>query len=166
VGVRFLLGNFWYHSPLSSLELLIEALIGRTNAEVKQIKNCFRDQKYNDDLIRCMEGELKADKFQEAILIVLTAKRQEETDPILMQYVNRDMAFLRQAIETNHGGERTVLQIVFSRSDVHLRQVLKSYESVYGTNFARDALRRSNNLMVSSVRRFFSLTIMLTTSTG
>jgi len=113
-----------------------------------------------------MKGKLKADKFQEAILIGLTAKRQEETDPVLLQYVNRDMAFLRQAIEANQGGERTILQTVVSWSDVHLRQVLKSCERVYGTNFARDALRKSNNLVVGSVRRFFSLTIMLTTSRG
>lgn len=141
--------NFWYKSHATTQNLLIETLMGRTNAEIKQIKERFSDQLYSDDLMQCMEKELKPGKFQEAVLIVLAARRQEDTDSIVPQYVERDMDILRQSLEAKQGGERSILQVVITRSDAHLREVLKAYERTHESNFAREALKRSKNSAVS-----------------
>lgn len=140
--------NFWYQSHGSRRELLIESLMGRSNAEIRQIKDSFKDKRYGDDLIKCMEKELKADKFRVAILTALEERRQEETDIYPREYVDKDASILYKCITAPSGGESAMLDIVTRRSDAHLREVLKMYERQYRSNFARDALKKSNNLVV------------------
>lgn len=141
--------NFFYQSHSSRRELLIEALMGRSNAEIRQIKESFKDKRYNDDLVRCMEKELKPDKFRVAVLMALEARRQEENEAYGRQYVDKDVDVLNRCLTAKEGGESTMLEIVVRRSDAHLREVLKAYERRYGANFAREALKKSNNLVVS-----------------
>jgi hypothetical protein len=140
--------NFWYQSNSARRELLIEALMGRTNTEIRNIKDAFKDKRYNDDLSRCMDKELKADKFRVAVLMALDEKRQEENDVWPLEYRNRDVDTLYNALRRRDGGETAILEIVVKRSDGHLRDCLKTYERKYSGNFAKDALRKSNNLVV------------------
>jgi len=139
--------NFWYQSNSARRELLIEALMGRTNAEIRNIKDTFKDKRYNDDLARCMDKELKADKFRVAVLMALEEKRQEENDHWPIEYRNRDVDILYNALRRREGGETAILEIVVQRSDAHLRDVLKTYERKYGGNFAKDCLKKSHNLV-------------------
>jgi hypothetical protein len=140
--------NFWYQSNSARRELLIEALMGRTNTEIRNIKDAFKDKRYNDDLSRCMDKELKADKFRVAVLMALDERRQEENDLWPVEYRNRDVDTLYNALRRRDGGETAILEIVVMRSDSHLRDCLKTYERKYNGNFAKDALRKSNNLVV------------------
>ena len=142
--------NFWYQSNSARRELLIEALMGRTNSEIRAIKDAFKDKRYGDSLSRCMDKELKADKFRVAVMMALEERRQEENDIWPVEYRNRDVDALCRAVQHKEGGESVILQIVISRSDAHLRDVLKTYERVHQVNFARIALKRSNNLVVST----------------
>lgn len=148
--------NTWYHGDKTRRELLIESVMGRTNAEIRSIKDGFSDKKYRNSLTQCMKTELKEDKFKKAVLLVLEEKRMEETDeyghplPIDKRLVEEDVVDLRKAIKSEKGGESAMIQIVVVRSDLHLKEVLKRYESTYGTNFARDALKKSGNLVVST----------------
>ncbi|KAI9662112.1 MAG: hypothetical protein M1831_002808 [Alyxoria varia] len=139
--------NFWYQSHSSSRELLIEALMGRTNADIREIKDGFSDKRYYDDLSRCMEKELKPDKFRSAVLLALEAHRQEETDVKPVEYRERDCETLHRALRSREGGESAILEIVILRSANHLREVLKMFERTYKANFAKEALRKSNNLV-------------------
>ena len=141
--------NFWYQSHSSSRELLIESLMGRTNAEIREIKDSFSDRKYHDDLSWCMEKELKPDKFRTAILMALEERKQEETDTWPVEYRNKDVETLYKAIKAKEGGESAILEIVVRRSNNHLRDVLRAYEKACHDNFARDALKKSHNLVVS-----------------
>jgi hypothetical protein len=50
-----------------------------------------------------------------------------------------------------------MLEIIVRRSDAHLREVLRVYENLYGENFARAALRKSGNLVVSDFQSRFVL---------
>jgi hypothetical protein len=59
----------------------------------------------------------------------------------------RDVDALYRAVRAREGGESTMLSIVIMRSDAHLREVLRTYEKKYQGNFARDALKKSNNLV-------------------
>lgn len=148
--------NFWYQGDKTRRELLIESLMGRTNHEIRLIKEGFNDKKYDNSLIKCMKTELKEDKFKKAVLMVLDERRMEEYDPygrrLAVDYhqVEDDVADLRKAVKAEKGGETLMISIVVQRSDSHLREVLKLYERTYRSNFARDALKKSGNLVVST----------------
>ncbi|KAI1437857.1 Annexin [Xylaria sp. CBS 124048] len=145
--------NFWYQGDKTRRELLIESLIGRTNEEIRRIKDAFSDKKYGDSLVQCMKTELKEDKFKKAVLLVLDERRMEDRDgygrllPIDRRLVEDDVEALYNAVHAERGGESAMIHIVLLRSDEHLREVLKSYEKGCRSNFARDALRKSGNLV-------------------
>ena len=154
--------NFWYQGDKTRRELLIESLMGRTNDEIRKIKDAFSDKKYKDSLVQCMKTELKEDKFKKAVLLVLEERRMEDRDgygrllPIDRRLVEDDVEALYKAVRAEKGGETAMIQIVVLRSDEHLREVLKLYEKVCRSNFARDALQKSGNLVVSFLRLFAS----------
>ncbi|KAF2757531.1 Annexin [Pseudovirgaria hyperparasitica] len=139
--------NTWYQSGNARRELLVECLMGRGNVEMREIKAAFKDKRYNDDLVRCMEKELKADKFRKAVLLALEGRRQEEREQWPIEYRNRDVDTLYTALKAREGGETAILELVIKRSDAHLRDVLRTYEVKFQENFAREALRKSNNLV-------------------
>ncbi|KAF2820035.1 Annexin [Ophiobolus disseminans] len=139
--------NFWYQSNSARRELLIEALMGRQNYDIHEIKDAFKDKRYSDSLTRCMDKELKADKFRKAVLMALEGERQEESDIWPVEYRSRDADALYKAIRAREGGESAMLSVVITRSDAHLREVLRTYERKYQGSFARDALKKSNNLV-------------------
>ncbi len=147
--------NFWYQGDKTRRELLIEALMGRTNREIREIKDGFSDKKYDNSLTRCMKTELKEDKFKRAVLLVLEEKRMENYDRhgrpmhIDRALVEDDAHALHRAVRADKGGESAMIAIVVQRSDPHLREVLKLYNVEYRSNFARDALKKSGNLVVS-----------------
>jgi len=153
--------NFFYQSHSSRRELLIESLMGRSNAEIRAIKDSFRDKRYADDLEKMVGRELRADKFRTAVGWVLEARRQEETEVAGEAAVRRDVAALLQCLRTKEGGETAMLEVVVRRSDAHLREVLRSFERDYRINFAREALKRSGNLVVSPSPSFLSFTPVL-----
>ncbi|KAL7898377.1 hypothetical protein HDV63DRAFT_373637 [Trichoderma sp. SZMC 28014] len=145
--------NFWYQGDKTRRELLIESLMGRTNAEIRRIKDSFSDKKYDNSLSKCMKTELKEDKFKKAVLMVLEERRMEEYDyegrrlPLDYKLIDQDVEDLYKAVKSDKGGETLMITIVVMRSDAHLRAVLKEYEHQYRSNFARDALKKSNNLV-------------------
>ena len=140
--------NFWYQTNTTRRELLIESLMGRTNAEIREIKAAFKDKRYNDSLEKCMKSELKADKFRVAILLALEEKRQEESKYVYAEAVKDDVRRLHDALIARQGGETTMIHIVVNRSDTHMREVLRNYEKMHRKNFAKEMLRKSNNLVV------------------
>ena len=142
--------NFWYQSNTSRRELLIESLIGRSNAEIREIKAAFSDKRYNDSLEKCMKAELKADKFRVAILLALEERRQEESNYVYGDVVKDDVCRLHDALVARQGGETAMIQTVVLRSNTHMREVLRQYEKTYRRNFAKEMLRKSTNLVVSS----------------
>ena len=141
--------NFWYQSNSSRRELLIESLMGRTNSEIVKIKDAFSDKRYNDSLEKCMQTELKKDKFRNAILLALEEKRMSENEKLDINLVRRDTQELYKALTSKDGGETAMINIIVVRSDNHLRDVLKTFEAAYRTNFAREMIQKSRNLVVS-----------------
>lgn len=146
--------SFWYQGDKTRRELLIESLMGRSNDEVRRVKEAFSDKTYDDSLVRCMRHELKEDKFKKAVLAVLDEERMEDVDrhgrplPIDWQLVKDDVYVLRKAVKAEKGGESDMIAIVVHRSDSHLREIMRAYNDEYGSNFAREALRKSGNLVV------------------
>jgi hypothetical protein len=149
--------NFFFQGDKTRRELLIETLMGRTNDEIRAIKDGFTDKKYGNSLTKCMKMELKEDKFKKAVLMVLDEQRMDETDaygrPARIDYdlVRDDAKQLYHAVRSDKGGESLMISIVVQRSDSHLCEVLTMYTEHYKANFAKDALRKSGNLVVRIV---------------
>lgn len=149
--------NFWYQGDKTRRELLIESLMGRSNQEIRNIKEAFSDKKYDNSLIKCMKTELKEDKFKKAVLMVLDERRDEQhldsygrPLPLDLRQVDQDVDQLRRAVKSEKGGESAMMAIVVQRSDDHLREVLRTYEKDFNSNFARDSLKKSGNLVVGA----------------
>lgn len=140
--------NFWYQSNSSRRELLIESLMGRTNSEIVKIKDAFSDKRYNDSLEKCMQTELKKDKFRNAVLLALEGKRMDETEKLSIERVRKDVQDLYRALTAKEGGETAMINIIVVRSDLHLREVLRVFEGNYRKNFAREMIQKSQNLVV------------------
>ena len=141
--------NFWYQSNTSRRELLIESLMGRSNSEIVKIKDAFSDKRYNDSLTKCMETELKKDKFRNAVLLALEEKRMSEKEKLSLDLVQRDVQDLYRALVAKDGGETAMINIIVVRSDHHLREVMRLFEASYKRNFAREMIKKSQNLVVS-----------------
>jgi len=144
--------NCYYQAGTSRRELLIESLIGRSNAAIREIKACFRDSRYNDSLERCMRAELRADKFRFAVLLALEERRQDEREPLDSRLIRQDVSDLHRALVSKEGGETAMINIIVVRSDSHLREVLRTYENHYGHNFARAMIAKSRNLVVCTCK--------------
>lgn len=154
--------NFWYLSNSSRRELLIESLMGRTNSEIARIKEAFSDKRYNDSLEKCMQTELKRDKFRNAILLALEEKRMGEAEKLSIELVQRDAQDLYRALTAKEGGETAMINIIIVRSDNHLREVLRVFEEKYRRNFAREMIQKSRNLVVRSSSIFFASPLLNT----
>lgn len=140
--------NFWYQSNTSRRELLIESLMGRTNSEIVKIKDAFSDQRYNNSLEKCMQTELKKDKFRNAVLLALEERRMDEGDKLSVELVRRDAKHLYEALTAKEGGETAMINIIVVRSNKHLAEVLRAFEAQYRKNFAREMIQKSKNLVV------------------
>lgn len=141
--------NYWYQGDTSKRELLIESLMGRKNNEMKLIKESFKDKRYGNSLEKCMDKELRKDKFRVAVLMALEGKRQEEGDVWPREYVQQDVSTWIKALRGKEGGETAMLEVCIKRSDRHLRECLKVFEQQEERNFAKEVLGRSSNLVVS-----------------
>ena len=159
--------NCYYQAGTSRRELLIESLIGRSNAAIREIKACFRDTRYNDSLERCMRAELRADKFRVAVLLALEERRQDEREPLDSRLMRQDVSDLHRALVSKDGGETAMINIIVLRSDAHLREVMRTYEGHYGQNFARAMIAKSRNLVVcTSIRPPFPSILYILTTIG
>ena len=141
--------NSYYNSSQTSGALLIESLMGRSNEEIRRIKDGFKDKKYSDDLVKCMKTELKEDKFKKAVLLVLKEQKMEESRRIDSRKVEEDVRELYRAIRSERGGETAMMEIVVMRSEAHMREVINHYAHIYRANLAKDILAKSGNLVVS-----------------
>ena len=141
--------NSWYQGGSTRRELLIESLMGRSNSDIREIKNSFKDKRYGDDLEKCMKAELKADKFRVAILLALEERRMSDSMPLDMDLIKRDVVDLYRTLTSREGGETAMIQIIVVRSNAHLKEVMRIFEITYRRNFAREMISKSQNLVVS-----------------
>ena len=110
--------------------LLDDVLIGRSNADMKAIKEA-----YQATYRRSLEADVKTDlsaKTERMYLMILSASRQEESAPVYPQAVDADIAELHRATEAKTGTEQlTVCSILSNRSDGQIRAIAQGYEHKY-----------------------------------
>jgi len=143
--------NSWYQGGSTRRELLIESLMGRSNSDIREIKNSFKDKRYGDDLEKCMRAELKADKFRVAILLALEERRMSDSTPLDIELIQRDVVDLYRILTSREGGETAMIQIIVVRSNAHLKEMMRVFEITYKRNFAREMISKSQNLVVSCI---------------
>jgi len=91
---------------------------------------------------------LKKDKFRNAVMLVLEEKRMPEKQKLSIDLVRRDVQDLYKTLTAKEGGESAMINIIVVRSDNHLREILRVFEGTYKKNFAREMIKRSQNLVV------------------
>ena len=118
------------HGAGTKEHLLDEVLIGRSNADMKAIKQAYQDT-YHRPLEHDVRGDLSA-KTQRMYEMILSATRQEESAPVLPQSVDADVTELYRATEAKIGTEQlTVCAILTNRSNGQIRAIAQAYEQKY-----------------------------------
>ena len=152
-------------------QVLVESLMGRSNTEVRLIKDGFRlhsnklEREHGTSLDGFLDVYLQQSDFwfKEAVQKVLSGLKMEELDhfgqpqPIDMQMVENDVDDLFEALAGARGSATTVAQIVILRSASHLREIITIYQRKYESDFLTDALEGTSHLMVSSVISSFGV---------
>ena len=149
-----------YWSRLSSqkaqfkYDLLVEALMGRTNDEILDIRDSYVDKKNKHDLIAALEKELASDKaagpkFTEMIMLQLSATRMEERDSVYMDKVHDDVDMLNETLSKDKADVSFLIEFVVLRNDTHLREAMKLYKKEYNKELARAILNKCPSMVVS-----------------
>ena len=80
--------------------------------------------------------------------------------PIDYNLVDGDARQLNRAVRSEKGGETLMLEIITQRSDIHLRELFRMYKETFSeANFARQALSKCGNLVVSLTNSFQAIFI-------
>jgi hypothetical protein len=82
--------------------------------------------------------------------MALEENRQEENDLWPVEYIEMDVEIWVELLKRRVGGESSLLEIGVMRRDRHLRECLRLFEKREGSDFARQALDKSKNLVVIS----------------
>ncbi|RKF59313.1 putative annexin anxc4 [Golovinomyces cichoracearum] len=128
-------------------QFLIESLFGRTNKDIRLIKNGYRNKKYNGNLTQYLKLELNESNLKKAVMLVLKDTRLEEDSDecVNEELIDADVQELRNAIIQERGDEDNVIKVVALRRNIHLREVLRVYNTNYGENFAKEMLKKWKN---------------------
>ncbi|KAJ3037793.1 hypothetical protein HDV00_001294 [Rhizophlyctis rosea] len=109
-------------------ELLIEILVGRSNAEVRAIMAAYKNL-YGKDLESAITKELSSDLKR--LFIVLLQAQRDETAQLLD--VEEDVESLFQAGKSkSHKDVYVFISILCNRSNTHLLQVFETYHRKHG----------------------------------
>ncbi|TGZ80274.1 Annexin [Ascodesmis nigricans] len=139
--------NSWYQKRETRNELLIEALMGKTNEEIGKIKAAFKDAKYESSLEKAVAAELPRDKFRYAVMVQLGCVRMEEEVEVSVDGVREDVARLGNILERRQsGGETEMIEIIVNRSNRWLQAVVEKYRLVYNRDLQKSIRDRSRNL--------------------
>ncbi|RMZ83168.1 hypothetical protein DV738_g1154, partial [Chaetothyriales sp. CBS 135597] len=127
--------------------LLNDVLIGRTNADMRAIK-----QAYSSTYHRTMESDIRGDlsmKTEKLFDLILAATRAEETTPIIPQEIERHVGDLYAAtIGRSQGADQiTVCGILTSGSNGQIRAIAQQFEARYHTSLIKALERRFDGHM-------------------
>lgn len=142
--------NTFYQDSASKNELVIEALAGRSNYEIRQIKDAFLDNKYANSLENCIYAEFPSTKFKKAVLIILEGERDPEHMEVRSSSIRRDVEIIHKIVtskDTRNTGETELYNSILKRSDKFLKELQRQYQMSYGKRLDEAILARSNNLV-------------------
>jgi len=108
---------------------LNDVLIGRSNADINAIKMEFQ-RLFGESLESVLRGDLSA-STEHLFVMVIAARRNEESAPVIPQQIETDIADLQRAVGTILKDATQVCQILTSKSDAQLRAISQAYQHRY-----------------------------------
>ena len=119
---------------------LNDVLLSRSNADLNAIK-----RHYQHTYGRTLESDVKGDlsmKTERLFDMVMSARRNEESTPVIPQQTDADVQSLYSATEGRSGTDQIhVCSIISSRSDGQLRAIAQAYRQRYHKSL-EDVIRR------------------------
>nr|POF06959.1 isoform 2 of annexin a7 [Quercus suber] len=107
-----------------------DVLLGRSNADLNAIRNHYQ-HKYRRTLESDVKGDLSM-KTERLFDMVMTARRAEESSPVVPQQIDQDVQEIYRATEGKSGTDQlTVCSIISSRSNGQLRAISHAYKQKY-----------------------------------
>lgn len=107
-----------------------DVLLSRSNADLNAIK-----QQYHKMFGHSLESDVKGDlsmKTERLFDMVMSARRNEESAPVIPQQIDADVQELYRATEGKAGADQiSVSQIMSSRSDPQIRAISQAYKQKY-----------------------------------
>ncbi|KAF2770687.1 Annexin [Teratosphaeria nubilosa] len=117
-----------------------DVLLCRTNADLNAIKSHYQ-QKYRRTMESDVKGDLSA-KTERMFDMVMSARRNEESAPVIPQEIDRDVGEIYNATEGRQGTDQmTVCHILTSRSNGQVRAIAQAYKQKYHRSL-EDCLRK------------------------
>lgn len=112
-------------------KMLNDVLLARSNADLNAIKAHYQ-QMYKKPLESDVRGDLSM-KTERLFSMVLAARRQEESAPVIPQQIDQAIRDLYGATEGNKVGadQMTVCSILTSHSDGQIRAISHAYQQKY-----------------------------------
>uniref|UniRef100_A0A9J8ALD6 Annexin n=1 Tax=Cyprinus carpio carpio TaxID=630221 RepID=A0A9J8ALD6_CYPCA len=131
--------SFLLHGAMKGLgtdeETLVEILASRTNKEIQEIKQVFK-QEYKKDLEAAIKSETSGD-FRNALLALCKATRSEDK-VVQEELADKDARALYEAGEKRKGTDCGVfIDILTSRNACHLRRVFQLYSKYSKVDVAK-----------------------------
>lgn len=115
--------------------VLNDVLLGRSNADINAIK-----AEYQHLFQRSLEADLRADlsaATEQMFVMVVSARRADDSAPVLPHQVDADVADLQRAIGSAVTKDPVhVAQILTSRSDAQLRAIALAYHQKFAKPLA------------------------------
>ncbi|OCK77567.1 Annexin, partial [Lepidopterella palustris CBS 459.81] len=153
---------YWANTPFQPTscrnELLIEALIARSNYEIENIIAAFRNKQYSNSLAKCLDHELEngSQILRRAVVLALEGKRQEASDE---RPVGDDVDICRGALHDGTVKSTTLLDMLMTRSESHIRKLLKEYETRFNEHFAKAAVKKWPDMLGEILAHIFNAAI-------
>ncbi|KAF7550253.1 hypothetical protein G7046_g8067 [Stylonectria norvegica] len=110
--------------------VLNDVLLGRSNADIQAIKSAYYHT-FHDKLENVVKGDLSM-KTERHFLIVLGAKRAEDSAPVDPRQVDDDVMAIYRATEGKMGtDEILVCSILSTRNDNQIRAIAHTYQQKF-----------------------------------
>lgn len=116
--------------------VLNDILLGRSNADIKAIKSAYH-RTFRDKLEEVVKGDLSM-KTERHFMIVLAARRAEDSAPVIPQQVDDDVMQIYKATEGKMGtDEIMVCSILSQRNDNQIRAIAHTYKQKFNRDLEK-----------------------------
>ncbi|KAG8625275.1 hypothetical protein KVT40_007026 [Elsinoe batatas] len=111
--------------------VLNDVVLSRSNADLNAIKQIYPRLFQGASVESDVKGDLSL-KTERLFTMVLAARRNEESAPVMPQQIDQDVQELYRATEGQRGADQiTVCSIFSNRSDGQLRAISQAYKQKY-----------------------------------
>lgn len=128
-----------------------DVLLSRSNADINAIKHHYH-HKYHRTLESDVKGDLSA-KTERLFEMIMSARRNEESAPVIPQQIDADVQEIYRATEGRAGTDQLIVcSIISSRSNGQLRAIAQAYKQRYHRTLEEVIRKEFSGHMVRPLR--------------